>query len=136
MIIIDIIVLGIILLSVFLGYKKGLIGALFQIISFFLAILITLFLYKPVTTYIIEHTNIDEQINNIIIEKLSFTNIDQGEKINEDETNLPKVVVNYIHNGIENTISETEENILPTIANSLTENIINIISILGIFLIL
>lgn len=72
-ILIDLIVIGIIILSTFLGYKKGLIGVAFKIISFIIAILITLILYKPVSNLIIEKTTWDDAIQNVIYEKLAGT---------------------------------------------------------------
>ena len=133
--IIDFLVIGAILLSIFLGYKKGLIGLAFRILSFFIAIIITLLLYKPIATYITKYTTIDDKINSIIIEKLSFTKVEEGEKIEKEETNLPNVIVNYINDGVENAVSETKDNVIEVVANTLTENVINVIVILGIFVI-
>ena len=135
MYVVDLILIGIIILSTFLGYKKGLIGVIFHIVSFFIAILITLLLYKPVVSYIIQNTTIDDQINQIIVEKLEFTKINEGEKIDKEETNLPNVVVDYINEGVEGAVEETKDNVIETVANTLTENVINIIVILSIFII-
>ena len=56
---IDIIVLVIIALFTFIGYKKGLINVAFKLISFVLAIVISLILYKPLSNYIINKTTLD-----------------------------------------------------------------------------
>ena len=79
-ILLDVIVVAIIILSTFLGYKKGLINVIFNICAFLVAIIITFILYKPVTNLVIQNTEIDEKIENVIIEKgLSLDNED-GEK--------------------------------------------------------
>ena len=65
-ILIDLVVIGIIILSTYLGYKKGLIGVAFKILSFIIAIIITLILYKPVTNIIIQNTTWDEKIEQTI----------------------------------------------------------------------
>ena len=84
-IIIDVIILSIILLSTYLGYRKGLIGVAFKILSFIIAILITVILFKPVTLYIINTTTIDETIENAIIEKFGSANLtQQGELDTKD----------------------------------------------------
>ena len=70
-ILIDLVVIGIIILSTYLGYKKGLIGVAFKILSFIIAIIITLILYKPVTNIIIQNTTWDEKIEQTIYEKIS-----------------------------------------------------------------
>ncbi len=101
---IDLIILAILLISTFLGYKKGLIGVAFKIASFLIALVITLILFKPISSYIINHTEISQKLETAITEKLSNVKIENGE-ISKDETNLPKVIINYINEGIDNTIN-------------------------------
>ena len=69
--ILDIIIILIILLCVIMGYKKGLIEVAFRLISFLIAIILSLMLYVPVSNYIIENTNIDEQIKTIIVNNIN-----------------------------------------------------------------
>lgn len=71
MFILDLIIIGFILLMTFIGYKKGLINMAFSIVSFFIAIFISLLLYKPISNLIITKTTIDETIQNTIYEKIS-----------------------------------------------------------------
>lgn len=131
----DISVIAIIILTTFLGYKKGLIGVAFKIISFILAIIITFILYKPVANLIIEHTTWDEAIENTICEKLSTTQIEEGQKIKKEETNLPGIVVNYINDGIENTVQQAQSNIVQMIAKNLSQTAIRILTMMLIFII-
>lgn len=133
-ILLDLIVIALIVLSTFLGYKKGLIGAIFKILSFFIALIITLLLYKPVSTYIIEHTTFDETIENVIVEKLSSTTIKNGKVVKQD-SDLPEVIVNYINEGVENTVNKAKDNIVMMVAKNLSESVIHIITILGLFII-
>lgn len=131
----DLIIIGIIALSTFLGYKQGLIKVAFKIVSFFIAIVITLILYKPVTNLIINNTTWDETIENVIYEKLSTTKVEQGEKINKEDTDLPGIVVNYINEGITNTVSETQENVAKVVSKDLTQSIIQIIVLVVTFIV-
>lgn len=131
----DLIIIAIIALSTFLGYKQGLIGVAFKIVSFFIAIIITLVLYKPVTNLIINNTTWDENIETVIYEKLSRTKVEEGEKITKEETDLPGVVVNYINDGIENTIEQAGENVAKVISKDLSQSIIQIIVIVVVFVI-
>ena len=135
-ILIDLILIAMFLLSIFLGYKKGLIGVAFKIVSFFIAIVITLILYRPVAGAIIKNTTIDETIENIIVERLSSTKIEEGEKINKAETNLPNMIVDYINEGVENTVNSVKDNIVQTVAKDLAENAIYILTMVGLFVIL
>lgn len=131
----DLIIIGIIVLSTFLGYKQGLIKVAFKIVSFFIAVVITLILYKPVTNIIINNTTWDETIENVIYEKLSATKIEQGEKINKEDTDLPGIVVNYINDGITNTVGQAQENVATVVSKELTQSIIQIIVLAVTFII-
>ena len=133
-ILIDLIVIGILLVSTYIGYKKGLIGVAFKILSFIIAVIITLILFKPISNYIINHTNIAQTLENTITEKLANVKIENGE-ISKDETNLPNVVINYINKGIDNTINQTKDNIIKTVAENLSHTIIELVVIIGLFII-
>lgn len=133
-IIIDLVLIGLILLSTFLGYKKGLIGVAFKIISFIIALIVTLILFKPISNYIITNTELATNIENAIVEKLSTAEIEEG-KLNEESTDLPNVVVDYINGGIEETVNQAKDSVVKVVARNLTEAAINIIVMIGIFII-
>lgn len=132
--IIDLIVIGIILLSTFLGYKKGLIGVAFKIASFIIAIIITLILFKPISNYIINNTEFAQTIENTIVQKLSTAEIENGQ-IKQENSNLPEVIVNYINVGLQDTVNEAKDSIVKIVARNLAETIIDIIVIIGLFII-
>lgn len=131
---IDLIAIGIIVLSTFLGYKKGLIGVAFKILSFIIAIIITLILYKPVANLIINNTGLAKTIESTITEKLSSEKIEEG-KIEQNNTNLPKVIVKYINGEIANTVNNTKDSVVQIIAKEITNTVINVIVMIGIFLV-
>lgn len=133
-IIIDLILIGIILLSTFLGYKKGLIGVAFKIVSFIIALIVTLILFKPISNYIITNTELANTIENTIVEKLSTTQIEEG-KIKEESTDLPNVVVDYINGGIQAGVNQAKDSVVKVVAHNLTETAISIIVMIGIFII-
>ena len=132
--IIDLIVIGIIFLSTFLGYKKGLIGVAFKIASFIIAIIITLILFKPISNYIINNTEFAQTIENTIVQKLSTAEIENGQ-IKQENSNLPEVIVNYINVGLQDTVNEAKDSIVKMVARNLAETIIDIIVIIGLFII-
>ena len=53
-IIVDLIIIAVVLLFIFLGYKKGLTGSLIKLLSFIIAIVVAFVLYKPVANAVIE----------------------------------------------------------------------------------
>jgi len=115
----DLIVLVIIALSTFIGYKKGLIKVAFGLVSFILAIVLSVILYKPVSNFIIEYTPIDDYIEQTISERL-----DSPETTDEETENI---VSNY-YNNIKNTTTNT-------IADGISKTIINISCMLIVFVI-
>lgn len=114
--IIDFCVLIIIALSTFIGYKKGFIKVAFKLISFILALVIALVLYKPVSNFINNYTPIPNKIESKIESRISSSN--------KEETN--NLISNYYKN-IRN-IS------IDLIAKNTTNSIVNISSILIVFL--
>lgn len=134
-IIIDLIVVGLIALSTFLGYKKGLIGVAFKILSFLIAIVITLILYRPIAGFIINNTPIAKNIESTIIEKLSSSKIEEGQ-IQKESTDLPNVVVNYINSEITKTVNNTKDEIVVNVAKDLSENIVNIGVMIALFIVI
>ena len=120
MIIIDIIIIAIIALSTFIGYKKGLVKTAINALAFLIAIIVALTLYKPVSSIIVNNTQIDDNINNIIIEKLNPEGIAENQKIDIDNKLTEKIL-----DGANNTIEE--------IANAFTIKIIEIGAMLIIF---
>ena len=57
-IIIDIVVIAILALSIFFGYKRGLIKVIFNLCAFLVALILTFILYKPVASFVIENTDL------------------------------------------------------------------------------
>ncbi len=113
--IIDIIIIAIIALSVFLGYKKGIVALSIQLFAFIIAVVITFILYQPITNLIVNTTGIDESIQNAILEKAN-------DLMRED-------------NELSNTvIEEAKNNMLPETARTLSINIITFVVVILLFL--
>ena len=68
-IVVDLIIIAIIALSAFLGYRKGFVTLEIKFFAFIIAIAITFIIYKPVSNVVINVTQIDESIENSILEK-------------------------------------------------------------------
>jgi len=96
--IIDIIIIAVIALCIFLGYKKGLIKVGVNILGFFIALIIAFLLYNPVASYIINNTQIDETIEEKIITSFSQENKTEEE---QKEDNNSQIITDYINGYIE-----------------------------------
>ena len=118
-IVIDIIVILFILLSVFLGYRKGLVALGIHLVAFIVALVVAFVLYRPIGALIINNTNIDENLQGTIETKLE-------EVVNTENGELSQLsLIGEIQTG---AVSET--------AKTLSENIIYGVTIIVLFIIL
>ena len=131
-IIIDIVVVAFIVLSIWMGYKRGLIDCLVKIASFAIAIVLAVVLCVPVGTFITETTQIDETISQTIEEALA-SNIEEDAVV--EGSNMPEVITDYIADQIKSATAETQDAIAKEVSGKVTTTIINGIAFLGIFLV-
>jgi colicin V production protein len=124
-IVIDIILVLIVALSAFLGYKKGLVELGAKLFAGIIAIVITLIIYKPVGNIVIKNTSIDEKIENTILEKTTNV-IDENSKVSDNK---------YIQNASDNAASQVKEEILPEQARNIAVNVIYIATALILFIV-
>lgn len=123
-IVIDIVLIIIIILSAFFGYKKGLVKLGAKLLAGIIAIILTLVIYKPVTNIIIKQTNIDEKIENIIIEKTTNA-IDEKTQISDNK---------YVQETTNNITNQIQEDVVPKQARNISEKIVYISTILILFI--
>ena len=118
-IIIDGIIILFIILSVFLGYRKGLVSLGIHLVAFIIALIVAFILYRPIGNLIMSTTNIDESLQKTI------------------ETKLEEIVGNEETEGIANSIIEDAKNgAVSETAKSLSMNIIYGGTIIILFIIL
>ena len=99
-VIFDVGVIGIIVLSTFIGYKQGLVKSAIKILSFFIAIIVALALYKPVSRVIINKTPIYNNIKGAMVEKIKPEGIEVDEEI-DIQDNAGALILNSATNTIE-----------------------------------
>lgn len=130
-IIVDLIIIGIILLFIGIGLKKGLAGSLIKLLSFAIALIVAVALYKPVSNAIMKNTQIDENIEQAIIATF-------GSEENSSEagqTEMPNNIVENINKEIKNATNEARNQIVENTSKNISNTIINIGSGLGIYII-
>ncbi len=119
--IIDLIIVAIILLFTFLGYKRGLIKVAIKLCTFIIAIIVAFVLYKPISNVVIENTGIDESIETAITNRI----LPEGASVDEEvelSNDLPSVI---LKNG---------ENTVQSIATSFSNTIIEAVCFFIIFI--
>ena len=112
-IIIDLIIVLIMLLFIFLGYKRGLVKVAFKLCTFFVAIIVAFVFYKPVAKLVIANTNIDETIETAITRKILPEGATETQEVDLSQ-DLPSIIlknssdtVQSISKSFTNTIIET-----------------------------
>ena len=115
--IVDLIIIAILALSIFLGYRKGLIELSVKLVAVIIALVATLILYRPISSLIINTTTIDEKIQQSILNKSE--QIISGENTQEG--------------GI---IAEVKSEFLPETAKELSYSIIRTIVIIALYIII
>ena len=113
----DLIILGIILLCVIIGYVRGLTGSIIKIVSFVLALIIAFILFVPVSNLVIENTQIDDNLEQSIREIIIGEN-------NEEKENIPTAITEYIGQKVEEAADGTKEAIADSTAEEVALTIV------------
>ena len=123
--VVDLIILAIIVLFTFLGYKRGLVKLAFGLCTFFIAIILAFLFYKPVANLIIEKTEFDDTIESTIKQKILPEGVSEDEEI--DMSNLSQSLPSVIVKNSSNTIK--------SLSQSISRTLIEILCLLGIFIV-
>ncbi len=120
---IDLFIILILFICIVLGYKRGLVKVVLGLVAFIIAIAITIIFYKPLSSFIMNNTKIDDTIQSTIYDHIKDENIETSE--NE--------IINLANKYI---IQDAKNATLEIISESLTETIIEVSSFIFLFIIL
>ena len=132
--IVDIIIIVIIALSVVIGMIRGFANTIIGFVSIILSILIAFFLCNPVASLLSKITEIDESIYNKVEAIIPMSDTDIQIDINSNS--IPETVQNAIDNTMteaENGINKKKNEIVNSVATSITNNIMSAIAFVGLF---
>lgn len=132
--IIDLAIIVIIGLCIFLGYRKGLIGVAFKILSFFIALIVAVTLSTPLANFIINNTEVDDSIQSAIQDKFISTDeqMQEGQEVEvSGKDSFSQEIVKYI-NG---TVSQVKNDSIKVISHNLTILIIRVIVAIGLYIV-
>ena len=128
-ILMDLIIIAILVLSIIMGYKKGLINVVFNIFAFFIALIATIILYRPVANIIINNTEIDDKIKSAIINNTT-------EEKQSEESSSNTGMQKYIEDAIKNTADEAKSQVIETIANTVSIRVVEILTSIILFIVI
>ncbi len=134
-ILVDILIVLILGLCLFLGYKKGLVKCAFKLLSFLIAIIIAFLFYKPISSLIIEHTQLDETLETKLVSILDKKEQEPSKIEQENKTSsFPEVMVESINETIKESTKEAKTSLVQTAAHQFTLSIISFGVMLFLFL--
>lgn len=128
---VDLIIIIIMVSSIFVGLKKGLISCIIDIAAVIVALILAIILCRPITNVVIENTNFDESLATTISQNIPLSDTDFKVEAN---TNLPEGIVNYI-NSITENVNTSKEEAFNAIGVELASGIISVIVFIAIFVI-
>lgn len=116
-IIVDLVVVGIILLCIIIGYVRGLTGSLIKILSFVLSIIIAFVLFVPISNLIIDKTKVDENLEQSIREMIIQDN-------ESEDKNMPSTITDYIGEQVNQAADSAKESIVNSTAREVSLTIV------------
>lgn len=134
-IVVDLIIILILGLCIFSGYKRGLAKCLLKLCTSILAIIIAIVLYKPFVNFIVENTTIDDNIQ-MSFEKIINQNT-ENEEINvvSEDSGIPAPIAEFLNKNVGNTINENKQTAVTNVSRSAAILIVNVVGIIIIFII-
>lgn len=109
-IVVDLMIIGIVLLSTFLAYRKGMVKLAIGLCAFVISIVVTFVLYRPIANLIINVTSIDEAIEDTIYEKANDILKDEEDTAQDNLTSQ--------------IVEDAKNEMLPETARALAVNIV------------
>lgn len=128
-IMVDLIIVAFIALCVIIGYIKGLTGALIKIIAFVMSLVIAFVLFVPVSNFVIQNTQIDENIERSIREMI----VSQEGKTEEDK--MPTAINEYISKQVEKAADSAKEGVADLAAKEVAQTIVKAGTWIGLFVV-
>ena len=134
-VIVDLLMLSLICTTVYLSYRKGLVDLITRILAFIIAIVITLILYKPVASFLVEKTNLKSTFSSNIQVVLSNTSLANGELISEEQVNVPNSILNFVNTQAKAAISSGQEAVIEKVSDALAIKLVQLVAVLVVFII-
>ena len=133
----DLVIISIIISNAFWGYRRGLVGVIFKILTFAISLIIMFVLYKPASKAIIEKTSIDEWLTEKIAQSIEGTTLQDGNLLEYDEENstISKGMVDILNSFVTEALNKSADNVVYYVAENLAYGMIRIGTMLLLFII-
>lgn len=137
--IVDVVLLIIIIGSAAIGYRRGLIKIAFSLIASIISIILVLILCRPVTNFVMNHTELPNSIESSISVKIgslipSDVSAEQIQQI--DDENALSVLKFFLGKELTPILNQTTTNIVQTISHEITYKIVSVIVFIVLFVVI
>lgn len=109
-IIVDLVIVGIFALCIFLSIRRGFMSCVLNLISFIVAFVLAITLYKPVSNIIIDNTKLDENLHDSIVNVLDKKESEEEKNKRSDKDKEDSKNVNNLESNVD-TVNSSEENV-------------------------
>lgn len=134
-ILVDLVIISILISNIYWGYRRGLVAVLFKVLMFIVSLLIVFLLYKPVSTSIIDNSQLDEWLSQSIRESLDGTILQDGTLMMSTDTNVSTAVIELINSFVTEALNESSADPLGYVSLNLAYFMIKVGTMLALLMI-
>lgn len=134
-ILVDLVIVSIIISTAYWGYRRGLVAAIFKLLTFILSLIIVFLLYKPVSASIINNTELDEKLANAIKTSLSGTILTSDGHMIENSNSVSDGVYSLIESFVSEALKKSEIDPIGYVSINLAQFMIRVGTMLLLFMI-
>lgn len=131
----DVVLIALLIYTGVKGYNKGFVQSLLEIAATFIIIPLAMILAIPISSIVYENTPVVREIENNLTVYIVENANKKEENNKQEETKTPNIIQNMINKNLNDTVSQTKENVIRDTAKSITKMAIQAVIILAIYII-
>ncbi|MBB1523157.1 MAG: CvpA family protein [Clostridiales bacterium] len=131
----DVVLIALLIYTGVKGYNKGFVQSLLEIAATFIIIPLAMILAIPISSVVYENTPVVKEIENNLTVYIVENANKKEENNKQEETKTPNIIQNMINKNLNDTVSQTKENVIRDTAKSITKMAIQAVIILAIYII-
>ena len=136
-VLVDLVIISIIISNAFWGYRRGLVGVMFKILTFIVSLVLVFLLYKPASNAIVEKTQIDEWLSEKISQSIQGTTLKDGNLLEYDEENstISEGMVEILNSFVTEALNESANDVVEYVSTNLAVGMVRIGTMIILFMI-
>ena len=134
-ILVDLVIISMLVSTAYWGYRRGLVAAIFKVLTFIISLIIVFLLYKPVSASIINNTQLDEKLANSIKTSLSGTILNDNGEMIQNSNSISDGVYALIESFVSEALKKSEIDPIGYVSINLAQLMIRVGTMLLLFMI-